>query len=95
MLYDQYKPKTGADKIGKAGFVKMTKTEKVCHLFNSGEELLSREHSGYTISLVLIEDFFVEIWYTSQKHMIEKIEVVSKDKVLENYDQKIDLSSLF
>lgn len=95
MLYKEYKSKMRADKIGKMGFVKMTKTEKVCHLFNSGEELLSRENTGFTISLYLLEDFFVEVWYSSNHKMIERIEVTSNDEVLENYDQSIDLSSLF
>lgn len=95
MLYNKYRSKIRADKIGKTGFVEMTKTEKVCHLFNSGEELLSRENPGFKISLYLIEDFFVEIWYSSQQKTIERIEVTTKDEVLKNYDKNIDLSNLF
>lgn len=95
MEYNEYKPKTDADKIRKMDFEKMTKTEQVSHLFRSGEELLSRKTAGFIVSLYVLEDFFVEIWYSSPTIMIEKIEVTSNEEVLKNYDQKIDLSSLF
>ena len=95
MLYSEYKPDTKNEKVGKIGFINLTKTEKVSRLFSSGEFLLTREHPGYKISLYLLENFFIEIWYTSPENRIDKIEVVPNDEVLENYHDDIDLSSLF
>jgi hypothetical protein len=95
MLFNQHNPNTHADRIGKPGFVKMTKTEKVCHLFNSAEELLSRKSKGFEVSLYQLEDFFVEVWYSGNHKMIERIEVTSTEDVLKNYDKNIDLSRLF
>lgn len=95
MIYSEYKPNTKNEKVGKTEFVKLTKTEKVSYLFNSGEFLLTREHPGYLINLYLLADFFVEIWYTSPSNRVDKIEVVPNDEVLENYNDEIDLSSLF
>lgn len=95
MLYCNYKSKAQSGKVGSEDFTAMTKTEKVGYLFNSGREILSRKSSGFIISLYLLEDFFVEIWYTSPNKMIENIEVTTNEEVLKHYDKKIDLSKLF
>ena len=85
MFYSDYKPDTKNERVGKTDFINLTKTEKVSYLFSSGQFLLTREYPGYTISLYFLEDFFVEIWYTSPENKIDKIEVVQNDEVLENY----------
>ena len=95
MLCNNYKSNTPIEKIGRDGFEKLTKTEKVGYLFNSGEELLCREDPEFTISLYILNNFFVEIWYSAPSRIIERIELTTNEEVLENYDHEIDLTDLF
>ncbi len=76
-------------------FTRLTKTEKVSQLFNEGEELMERYDSDYRICLYTLSGFFVEVWYRNPISKIESIEVVCQEKVVELYDNEIDLTKLF
>jgi hypothetical protein len=95
MLYSNYRPDLETDKISTELFEKMNKTERVCCLFKSGRELLSRENPDYIISLYLLTDFLVEIWYENPSKKIERIDITTNEEVMANYEQEIDLTGLF
>lgn len=81
--------------ITKDDFSVMTKTEKVGHVFGNGRELLSRKENGYTISLYILDGFFVEVWYKDPEKKIEMIELSEVDAVELNYGNQIDLTNLY
>ena len=95
MLCSNYRPELETDKISKDVFEEMNKTERVGCLFTRGRELLSREDPNYIISLYLLTDFFVEIWYENPSKTIERIDITTNEEVMANYEQEIDLTDLF
>jgi hypothetical protein len=80
--------------ITQVAFEKMNKTEKVCHLFKTGEELLCRREREFLIRLYAISDFFVEVWYRSPGNKIDRIEVVSQLQVTKKYEKEIEIEDL-
>ena len=80
--------------ITREEFEKMTKTEQVCHLFKTGEEILIRSKSDFSISLYQISGFFVEVWYQSPKKKIEQIKVISSKQVMTKYENEIEIEGM-
>ena len=60
-----------------------------------GQELISREISDHVICLYLLIDFFVEVWYESVSHRIDRIDVTTPEEIMSNYEEEIDLTGLF
>lgn len=76
-------------------FEKMTKTEQVCHLFKTGEELFIRDETDFSIILYMISGFFVEVWYRYPVKKIEQIKVISPKQVMSNYEKEIKIDGMF
>lgn len=95
MLCNNLKPEIRIEQIRMEDFAKMNKTEKVSNLLKGGRELMCREENGFVISLYLLTDFFVEVWYRSPSKKIDRIEVSTNEEVLANYEEEIDLTDLF
>ena len=49
-----------------------------------------RDYSNHRINLYSLNDFFVEVWYSSAKNKIEKIEVLEDEKTLDLYIDKMN-----
>lgn len=64
-------------------------------LFQKGKELMTRKEGEYTIKLYGLEDFFVEIWYLPRINKILRVEVVSLEDVMYQYESEIDIMDLF
>jgi hypothetical protein len=75
-------------------FNELPKNEQVYTLFHDGKELFTRSVKSYVIRLFVVYDQFVEIWYNSEKNIIEKIEAVTDRDLYKNYNDKINLSEL-
>lgn len=68
---------------------------KLALLFEYGEELYIRNSEGFTIKLYQVEDFFCEIWYSSEANKIYKIQTVDIKEVALLYKIDLDLNDLF
>jgi len=75
-------------------FNELPKNEQVYTLFHDGKELFSRSEKKYIIKLFVVFEQFVEIWYNSDKNIIEKIESVSDRELYRNYGDNINLDEL-
>ena len=95
MLCNNYRPKLKLEDLSKEAFDGMNKTERVNCVFKEGRELLCRENPNYIISLYLVKDFFVEVWYLPKSRRIDRIELTTNEEVMANYEEEIDLADLF
>jgi hypothetical protein len=95
MFCNSYRPELHSEELCREVFEKMNKTERVCSLFKEGKELLSRENHDYVISLYILKDFFVEIWYQEPGHKVDRIDITTNEEVMANYEEEIDLTDLF
>lgn len=75
-------------------FRKLPKNEQVYKLFHDGKEIFVRKQSKRIIKLFLIENLFVEIWYCSQKNIIENITVVDEEELINLYEKEINIKEL-
>lgn len=75
-------------------FNRLPKNEQVYKLFNDGKELLTRKHRDFIVKLFLVDETFVEIWYNSDKNLIENIKVIDENDLVKIYDKEINLSQL-
>lgn len=75
-------------------FRKLPKNEQVYKLFNEGQEVFIRKQAQRIIKLFLIESLFVEIWYCSQKNIIENITVVDEEELINLYEKEINIKEL-
>jgi len=75
-------------------FNELPKNEQVYTLFHNGKEVLTRSQKSFVIRLFVVFGTFVEIWYNSNKNIIEKIETISDNEIIRNYGDKINLEEL-
>ncbi len=75
-------------------FNELPKNEQVYTLFHDGTELFSRSEKKYVIRLFVVSEQFVEIWYDSEKNIIEKIETIAEKDIYNNYGDNINLDEL-
>lgn len=75
-------------------FNDLPKNEQVYTLFHDGKELFSRSEKKHIVKLFVVYEQFVEIWYNSDKNIIEKIETVTDKELYSNYGDNIDLAEL-
>jgi hypothetical protein len=69
--------------------------EKAHTLFEFGDELDVRNDGDFRIKLYLIADFFVELWYSTNKVQISKLVSLSEEDVIDIYSDRIDISGLW
>ncbi len=69
--------------------------ERVQHVLEHGQEIMSRVYMYYNIKLYSVDNFFVEIWYRQSAAKIDYVEVVDFDDVFLNYRNVIDISDLY
>lgn len=75
-------------------FTQLLKNEQLYTLFHKGKELLERHTNQYLIKLFALNDFFVEIWFNSNQHIIEKIRLVKEEDLERLYKLEISLSKM-
>ena len=71
------------------GFSKMTLAEKGLLVMNRGKHLTQIRKGDYLQNLYSMEDFFVEVFYSTSKDKIHRIEIMTD---LSGIDQYIDES---
>jgi len=75
-------------------FSELPKNEQVYNLFHDGKELFSRLEKKYIIKLFVVYEQFVEIWYNSDKNIIEKIAVLPDKELFARYGDHIKLGEI-
>ncbi len=75
-------------------FSELPKNEQVYNLFRDGKELFSRLEKNYIIKLFVVYEQFVEIWYNSDKNIIEKIVAITDIELYNKYGDNIKLDEI-
>ena len=76
-------------------FERLSFLDKLMIIFEEGEELYIRHTDGFIIKLYQLNDFFCEVWYSSEANKIYKIEIIDHSKIVGLYDIDIDFNGLF
>ena len=66
-------------------FNKLSIQQKGETVFSSGKYLAVRFYYNYAVNLYLLDDLLIEVFYFSETNKIEKIEVLTDDKILNMY----------
>jgi len=70
-----------------------TKEEKAVYTWEFGIFLASRMEGRQAINLYSVDDFFVEVWYTTQKKLVYKVESFSSTACFDPYLEEISICS--
>ena len=81
--------------ITNSEFNRLSPLKQTQVLFEMGRELMTRREGEYSIKLYGLEDFFVEIWYLPRINKVLRVEVVTLDDVMYQYEHEIDIMDLF
>ncbi len=65
--------------------------ERYEHVRKHGKYLDSRFYSSYRVHLYEVEGFFAEVWLRIDFEQVVWIEVATRNQVVENYANNIDL----
>ncbi|MDN5202902.1 hypothetical protein QQ008_16040 [Fulvivirgaceae bacterium BMA10] len=75
-------------------FRKLTIDQQTLLVKKRGSYLSIRESNSFLINLYFIDDFFVELWYSSNGISVNQIRSFRKLKYLEPYLNTIDISDV-
>ncbi|MFZ4398443.1 MAG: hypothetical protein ACOYO1_00300 [Bacteroidales bacterium] len=75
-------------------FERLSIIDKLTIIFEEGEELNKRNADGFLIKLYQLNDFFCEIWYSSEANKIYKINLIDLIQIVGLYDIEIDIKGL-
>ena len=75
-------------------FDRLSVIDKLTIIFEDGEELFKRNTTdGFLIKLYQLNDFFCEVWYSSEANKIYKIDLIDQARVAGLYDLNIDFNN--
>ena len=76
-------------------FERLRVIDKLTVIFEDGEELYLRTtKEGFSIKLYQLNDFFCEVWYSSEANKVYKIELIDPTQIVGLYDINIDFKDL-
>ena len=75
-------------------FERLSLNDKLAEIFENGEEINLRHFDGFTIKLFQINDFFCEIWYSSEANKIYDVQIVDINKIVGLYNINLDFDKL-
>lgn len=75
-------------------FERLSWQDKLAEIFENGEEINLRHLNGFTIKLYQINDFFCEIWYSSEANKIYDVQIVDVNKIVGLYNINLDFDKL-
>lgn len=75
-------------------FERLSLHDKLAEIFENGEEINLRHFNGFTIKLFQINDFFCEIWYSSEANKIYDVQIVDINKIVGLYNINLDFDKL-
>jgi len=78
----------------KENFIELNLQEKIDHLNIYGELIAEKVYYEYNISLILIENFYVELFYNRHLNQIVGIEIQENNQLLFEYVKDVDLQEI-
>ena len=72
-------------------FAKLSLKEKIDLLSDDATYLMSRQNFLYNIFLYGVRDLYVEVWYLRKTNQLQDIEVITSNKAMELYLNKMNL----
>ena len=75
-------------------FERLSLHDKLAEIFENGEEINLRHFNGFTIKLFQINDFFCEIWYSSEANKIYDVQIVDVNNIVGLYNINLDFDKL-
>ena len=80
--------------MGKEEFIKLTVAEKTDYLWSYGETISEKVYYDCNISLFLVEDFYVEVFFNRVVSEIVSIEIQEHHQILYEYVKDLDLNEI-
>lgn len=78
----------------KENFIELNLKEKIDYLNIYGELIAQKVYYEYNISLILIENFYVELFYNRHLNQIVGIEIQENNQLLFEYVKDVDLQEI-
>jgi hypothetical protein len=78
----------------KEKFKELNLQEKVDYLCKYGEVIAEKVYYECNISLLLVEDFYVELFYNRDLNQIVGIEIQENSQILYEYVKDVDLQEI-
>jgi hypothetical protein len=78
----------------KENFIELNLQEKIDYLNIYGELIAQKVYYEYNISLILIENFYVELFYNRHLNQIVGIEIQENNQLLFEYVKDVDLQEI-
>jgi hypothetical protein len=80
--------------MNKDAFIKLRIADKVELLWNEGEIVSEKVYYECNITLFLLENFFVEVFFNREQNEIVSIEIQDNERILYDYVKNLDLNEL-
>jgi hypothetical protein len=80
--------------MNKDAFIKLRIADKVELLWNEGEIISEKVYYECNITLFLLENFFVEVFFNREQNEIVSIEIQENERILYDYVKNLDLNEL-
>ena len=75
-------------------FERLSWQDKLAEIFENGEEINLRHFDGFMIKLFQINDYFCEIWYSSEANKIYDVQIVDVNNIVGLYNINLDFDKL-
>ena len=80
--------------MNKEEFIKLTFEEKTEFLWNDGEIISEKVYYDCNITLFLVENFYVEVFFNRIQNEIVSIEIQEHEQILYEYVKNLDLNEI-
>lgn len=78
----------------KENFIELNLQEKIDYINIYGELITEKVYYEYNISLILVENFYVELFYNRHLNQIAGIEIQENSQLLFEYVKDVDLNEI-
>ncbi|MDO8999206.1 MAG: hypothetical protein Q7W45_05530 [Bacteroidota bacterium] len=80
--------------MNKEEFIKLTIADKTEFLLNYSEVISEKVYYECNITLFLVEDFYVEVFFNREQNIIVSIEIQENNQILFEYVKNLDLNEI-
>ncbi|MDP3144908.1 MAG: hypothetical protein Q8T03_06870 [Bacteroidota bacterium] len=83
-----------SNEMNKEEFIKLTIADKTEFLLNYSEVISEKVYYECNITLFLVEDFYVEVFFNREQNIIVSIEIQENNQILFEYVKNLDLNEI-
>lgn len=80
--------------MNKEEFIKLTIEDKTEFIWNYSELISEKVYYDCNITLFLVEDFYVEVFFNRVQNIIVSIEIQENSQILFDYVKDLDLNEI-